>query len=172
MDNRKVIPITSNSNFQSASPSTTNDNLNEFVYNEIRNNPLFTRFSEFYAAYAQIASCREEGNPMDWQEKYLDKLDRDISEMKSSLQATEERITKQITQIVNQALGEMRDRDSQRHKEFIEINRKIDSKINSIENKIDSVKNKVDDHLKWIIATAISTIIGVAAMVITVMVTK
>ena len=54
---------------------------------------------------------------MDWQEKYLDKLDRDISDMKNSLRATEER----IAGMVNQALSEMGDRDNQRHTEFLAL---------------------------------------------------
>lgn len=112
----------------------------------------------------QITATEERGSLMDWHEKYLDKLDKDIAEMKSSLRDTENR----IAQMINQTLSEMRDRDNQRHQEFLAINTKLDQKVDSIEQKIDKVRNEIKEDRKWIIGIAITTIIGIAAMVITV----
>jgi len=105
---------------------------------------------------------------MDWQEKYLDKLDRDVDEIKSSLRNTEER----IAQMVNQTLSEMRDRDNQRHQEFLGLNQKIDHFSNSIDQKIGEVRKEIKDDRKWIIGIAFATIVGIATMVISVLITR
>lgn len=102
-------------------------------------------YNELGVTGQQLGAGEEEA--MDWQEKYLDKLDRDISEMKAGLRATEER----IAQMVNQTLSEVRDRDNQRHQEFINI------------------RDLLIGERRWIIAMAVTTILGVAAMVITVL---
>lgn len=81
---------------------------------------------------------------MDWQEKYLDKLDRDIGEIKASLRTTEER----IANIVNQALSEMRDRDNQRHQEYL------------------SIKDDIASTRRWVIGIVISIFIGIAGLAI------
>jgi hypothetical protein len=105
------------------------------------------------------------GGNMDWQEKYIDKLDRDLGEIKSSLRATEERIAGMVetsvntlNQTVNQTLGEMRDRDNQRHQEFINISNKLDT-INS------NVSEKLGSQTKWVTRLVISTIVGIAAII-------
>lgn len=81
---------------------------------------------------------------MDWQEKYIDKLDREISDMKESLRATEER----IVNLISQSLTEMRDRDNQRHQEFLELRK-------------DNLETR-----RWIIGMVISAIgVSIAAIV-------
>lgn len=92
---------------------------------------------------------------MDWQEKYLDKLDRDVGDIKQSLRATEER----IASMVSQTLGEMRDRDNQRHAE-----------VQTIRSDIQAIRSDNEETRRWIIGKAIATILGVAAMVVAVMV--
>ncbi|GAV24762.1 hypothetical protein ciss_06950 [Carboxydothermus islandicus] len=116
----------------------------------------------------EATASKEEGINMDWQEKYLDKLDRDISDMKASLRATEER----VAQMISQTLSEIRDRDNQRHQEFLAINQKIDSINSTIDQKIDSMNSKIDQSNKFIITMAVTTIIGIATMVITVLISK
>ena len=85
---------------------------------------------------------------MDWQEKYLDKLDRDISEMKNVVQASEDRIARMI----ENALTEMRDRDNQRHQEIIEI------------------RTRLDEQTKYVRQISLATIGAIAALVISVLV--
>ncbi|MCM8901291.1 hypothetical protein KVG29_08670 [Caldicoprobacter algeriensis] len=110
--------------------------------------------SEVWDTYSQTASTKE-GGYMDWQEKYLDKLDRDVAEMKASLRNTEDR----IAQMINQALTEMRDRDNQRHQEFLEVNRRIED-----------IRREIKGDRQWIAGIAIATIIGIAAMIVSVLI--
>jgi len=124
--------------------------------------------TEFISAYRWFASTKGEEEGMNWQEKYIDKLDRDMNEIKLSLRATEEH----ISQMINQTLGEMRDRDNQRHKEFLEISRKMDSLENKLTSRMDSIEAKTERQLNWVFTMALSVIIGVAAMVITVLLGK
>ncbi|HEY8362754.1 MAG: hypothetical protein L5655_09370 [Thermosediminibacteraceae bacterium] len=119
---------------------------------------------QFYKKLQQLALTKEGEENMDWQEKYIDKLSSDINDIKNSLRDTENR----IAQMIKQTLGEIRDRDNQRHQEFLAINAKLDQKIESIEQKIDIVRNEIKEDRKWIMGIALSTIIGIAAMVITV----
>lgn len=116
---------------------------------------------EALETYKQYA-LSQEGDSMDWQDKYLEKLDRDINDMKRSLRDTEER----IAQMINQTLAEMRDRDNQRHREFLSLNQKIDSFGDSIDQKIGEMRKEIKEDRKWIIGIAITTILGIAAMVI------
>lgn len=118
----------------------------------------------FEETYQQLSSSKEVIN-MDWQEKYLDKLDQNITEMKQSLRDTENR----IAQMINQTLSEIRDRDNQRHQEFLHINQKVDYFTNSVDKKIDEIRKEIKEDRKWIIGIAVTTILGVAAMVITVL---
>ncbi|KYH30970.1 hypothetical protein [Neomoorella mulderi] len=121
---------------------------------------ILNRFSTpgFIEALTETAATNEEGQNMDWQEKYLDKLDRDFSEikaefhaMRSELQASAKATEERVARIVDQALGEMRDRDNQRHQAFLDI------------------RNFLAEERRWVIAMAVTTILGVAAMVIAIL---
>ncbi|WP_141265547.1 MULTISPECIES: DUF1515 family protein [Neomoorella] len=105
-------------------------------------------------AINETAVTREGETQVDWQEKYLDKLDRDIGEIKQSLQATEER----IAAMVSQTLGEIRDRDNQRHAE-----------VQTIRADMQAIRSDNEETRRWIIGMAIATILGIAAMVVTVL---
>ena len=69
---------------------------------------------------------------MDWQEKYIDKLDRDIDEVKNTITASEERISRMI----ESSLTEIRDRDNQRQQDMNQIRSIIDSIMIGIEHLI------------------------------------
>lgn len=95
---------------------------------------------------------------MDWQEKYLDKLDRDISDMKNSLHATEER----IAGMVNQTLSEMRDRDNQRHTEFLTLR----SDNQAIRSDNAETRRWVIGMVIGAIGVALAAIIGIVSITI------
>ena len=78
---------------------------------------------------------------MDWQEKYFDKMDKDFTEMKDSLRATEDRIARNI----EQSMAEMRDRDNQRHSEFL-----------SIKNEFSELRTEIAESKRWNLGTFIS----------------
>lgn len=104
---------------------------------------------------------KKEGSYMDWQEKYIDKVDRDIDEVKNTITASEDRISRMI----ESTMTEMRDRDNQRLHEMSEIRA-------SMENMQESMRSE----RRWVIGTtlslAITAIIGIATMIITVLVSK
>ncbi|GAV21564.1 hypothetical protein [Carboxydothermus pertinax] len=119
------------------------------MYNEIirTKQEVINAHNNIFERYAEISNIEQaaskEVNSMDWQEKYLDKLDRDISDMKASLRATEER----VAQMISQTLSEMRDRDNQRHQEFL------------------TIKTDIADTKKWFFGIIISVIIGFAGLI-------
>jgi hypothetical protein len=117
-------------------------------------NELMQRIVQTAQAINETAVTREGETQVDWQEKYLDKLDRDIGEIKQSLQATEER----IAAMVSQTLGEIRDRDNQRHAE-----------VQTIRADMQAIRSDNEETRRWIIGMAIATILGIAAMVVTVL---
>lgn len=99
-------------------PEETNDYSASNEYNILKAHALTNKLIlNLIEMQTKATITSEEEQMMDWQEKYLDKLDRDISDMKNSLRATEER----IAGMVNQALSEMGDRDNQRHTEFLAL---------------------------------------------------
>lgn len=138
-------------------------------YNEIRRST-----SEIEKHFAQV-SAGEEAAPLDWQEKYIDRLANDIQDIKSSLHSTEERIEASI----NRMLEELRDRDNQRHKELLAVNERIDKNVSDLANEIRSTNERIDKNVsdlrneiqstnRWIIALVITTIAAIAGMVFTV----
>jgi len=88
---------------------------------------------------------------MDSQEKYIDKLDRDISDMKNTLRATEE----SIAGMINQTLSEMRDRDNQRHSEFL-----------ALRSDNTSTRYWVIGMVMSAIGVALAAIIGIVSVII------
>jgi len=117
-------------------------------------------FRELVETRAQTGPTIEEGKAMDWQEKYFDKLDRDIGEMKNSLRATEER----IAGMINQTLGELRDRDNQRHGEIL-----------GMKADMQAIRSDTAETRRWIIGmviaaigVALAAIIGVVSIVLSV----
>lgn len=97
---------------------------------------------------------------INWQEKYIENLNDNIKEIKEGFINTENR----IADMINKHIEYSTHLDNQRHDELLNLNNKIDSSIDSINEKIDSTN-------KWIIGLAISTILGIAAMVLTVILT-
>lgn len=116
------------------------------------------RYNKLIDAFTTTAATNEEGQIMDWQEKYLDKLDRDIGDMKSSLRATEER----IEGMINQTMSEMRDRDGQRHTEIL-----------ALRGDIQAIRTDNAETRRWVIGmvigaigVALAAIIGIVSVVI------
>lgn len=91
------------------------------------------------------SSSRKDDLSMDWQEKYIDKLDRDVDEVKKTITASEERISRMI----ESSLTEMRDRDNQRQQDMNQIRSSIDS---------------INDRIKNLTITAV---VAIASMVVT-----
>lgn len=105
----------------------------------------------------QIRSAKE-GGIMDWQEKYIDKLDKAIEKIDLRIDGVKEDITNlkkeirtEFNQVIGQFLGEIRDRDNQRHNELLMINQRIDKNIGDLTSEIRATN-------KWIIGLVIAAI--------------
>lgn len=85
---------------------------------------------------SQETTATRDENMDKWQEKYLDKVDQSISEMKFSLRETKE----DIRQMISQTLSEMRDRDNQRHTEFLSMNERMDALQNTVKTEARQTK--------------------------------
>jgi len=122
-----------------------------------------------YISSGEVSKPSGKGDqPMDWQEKYLDKLDRDVSDMKNAITSSEERIARMI----DSTMAELRDRDNQRHAEMSEIRSSIQGISSELRETTQSIYSELREEKRWVIAMAITTILGVAAMVITVLTAK
>jgi len=93
-------------------------------------------------------------------EKYIDKLDREMTEIKQNTRASEERIAKMIDvseqhqrDMWTKTLEELRDRDNQRHNEYIASNSKID---------------KIDNTVKWGLGIIAAIIIAGVTIIVSI----
>ena len=108
---------------------------------------------------------------MEWQEKYIDKLNQDVSDIRTEMQGirsemrdmrqelkTEIREMRQeINATLDRALAEMRDRDNQRHQEILTMQTKIDENVAGLKTEISSTN-------KWVIGLVVTTIIGIVTI--------
>ncbi len=87
---------------------------------------------------------------MDWLEKYVEKLDGDMSEVKVSLhdlrvemkqgfKETEDR----LTAIINRDLAEMRERDAQRHAEILALPVQFHDEVDPLKSDLSTLKADV-----------------------------
>lgn len=120
-------------------------------------NSLKVAYNEIRSGIHQISSAKE-GGIMDWQEKYIDKLDKAIEKIDLRIDGVKEDITNlkkeirtEFNQVIGQFLGEIRDRDNQRHNELLMINQRIDKNIGDLTSEIRATN-------KWIIGLVIAAI--------------
>lgn len=97
---------------------------------------------------------------MDILEKYIEKVDRDQAELRNDIRESERRTAGSIAAIE----GRMDKRIEKIESLLINHTVAIDAKISGLEDKTDSTN-------KWIMGVCLATIVGIATMVITVMVT-
>lgn len=99
-----------------------------------------------------------EADSMDWQEKYIEKVDGEITEINSEIKGMENRIGNRIDSKLEEFRNEMRHLDNQRVDDMREIRTSLDSTNKHVQGMVTNVHN-----------ISIAVIIGVAAMVISVM---
>ena len=90
------------------------------------------------------------GNCMDWQEKYFDRIDKDIAEIKSEIRNAESRLAANIDVRLEQFRNEMRHLDNQRNQDMAEIRSQMAENTRHVQNMTQA------------------TVIGVSSMVIAV----
>lgn len=118
------------------------------------------------------AFARKEMNDL---EEEFKNLKRDIRDAEKRISNTEKRIytsNKDMEARINKNLDDLKYIFKDYKQDIKESNQKIEENINKLENKIENLEskleNKIDNTNKWIIGLCISTIVGIAAMVITV----
>lgn len=113
-------------------------------------------------SYSNHVLNNVEGDKMDNDkilEKYLEKVDRDQSDLRNDIRESERRTQERISAIEQK----MDDRLNRIEDMMISQNKKMESLKDALLEKMDSTQ-------KWITGIAITTIIGIAAMVIAVLV--
>ena len=121
--------------------------------------------SQFLAGYQ--ATVGEGASDMDWQEKYIEKLDRDVSEMKASLRQAEEHIERLVADLRQ----DIRDQMGGLHREIDGMRREMDGmrrEMDDMRKDMRSIQNEVRGTNKWIIGLVISAIAGITAIAVSV----
>lgn len=90
-------------------------------------------------------------------EKYIDKMDRDQSDLRNDIRASESRTARSIE------LSEERNIER-----FNRIEQMINEHNSKIDEKYEKLESKIDNNNKFIISLSITTILGIAAMVVAV----
>lgn len=145
--------------------------------NYLSNNPIYRE---------EAATTMDDNNSFIL--KIIDKINDDNKQLKHDIEESEKRIHNERLEL-DKRIGEERKLSEERmEKKFIEameaikyqnekidkISDKIDSKIDALDTKIDSktseINNKIDSTNKWIIGVCITTILGIAAMVVTIII--
>ena len=130
------------------------------TYN-VFNEPVDTKSMLFRSVFdvkgASLPDVDKGGANMDWQEKYIDKVDKEISDIKSEIRNLEANITNNISTQFELFRSEMRHIDNQRVDDMREIRSSLESTNKHVQSMVSSVHS-----------IAIATVIGVAAMVISV----
>ena len=98
-------------------------------------------------------------NENDMLKAYMEKVDRDQSDLRADIRESERRTSEKIDKI--------EERMDQRLNRIEDI---ITKSTDNTATKIDNLEKEVSSTLKWVIGTCVATIIGIAAMVITIIV--
>lgn len=88
---------------------------------------------------------------------YMEKVDRDQSDLRSDIRESERRTSAKIDNI-ERRMDERLNR----------IEDMISNSINKNNEKIEALESKIDGKTRWVVGTCIATIVGIAAMVVTV----
>ena len=130
----------------------------------------------------EIVGDYMEGNQ--YFEKYLERLEQDRRDLEKRLNNTiiqsEKRIHVERVEFEKRILKDRKESEIRLNKSIDQIlssleqhNRKIDGTIEKLENKIDrnteSMNNKIDANNKWIMGVCLTTILSIAAMVISIL---
>lgn len=89
---------------------------------------------------------------MDWETRYMEKLDRELSELRQQFNDIEEKITKNMERSMLKVLSVNRER----HEEYLSLNQRLDT-----------MSTKVDRAIQWSVKFSIGTFIAVAGLIIT-----
>ncbi|SKA25500.1 hypothetical protein [Megasphaera cerevisiae] len=118
----------------------------KYHYSEITLTNLYTdNYSDIHHDYNMSKYFQENllgkkqgrsgSDSMDYQEKYFERLDRDISSTKEDIKEIDKNISNILDNKLNNFMGEIRDRDNQRHAEIIAMETRTNDSIKSLKNE-------------------------------------
>lgn len=103
-------------------------------------------------SYRQELSSSLEGQNMnndDFLSKYIEKIDHDQSDLREDIRESERRTSTKLES----------------------IEERMDKRLDRIEDMINGQGSKIDNTMGWIIAVCVATILGIAGLVITILLT-
>jgi len=92
---------------------------------------------------------------MDWEDKYLDKLEKDLSDIRRQIDEVEHKITDSL------------DRSMTR---LVIANRERLDEYMSLNQRLDSLSGKVDRTFHWAVRFTVGTFLAVCGLILTVVV--
>lgn len=94
-------------------------------------------------------------------EKYMDKIDQDRREQ-------EQRLSQNIQSMEQRIVEERRLSEERMEKRYLDVMKAVEKTNDNIDNKIEDIRKDNEETKKWIIGLCITTILGIAAMVVAV----
>lgn len=109
----------------------------------------------------------EKMNENDILKAFIEKVDRDQSELKTDIRESEKRTSEQINR-VEERMDARLNRIEDAISKSIES---TDGKIDDLKKMVDTKMEAVDSKMNWVVGTCVATIIGIAGMAITLFLT-
>ena len=104
-------------------------------------------------------------------QKYIDRLDEDRRDMEERLRDEQKASEQRRIEERKEFRKEMSDMRSEMREGFKDLGSRITKIEDKVESKMDNLYARMDSLKWWIISVCLATIIGIAAMVITIVVT-
>ncbi|HBX24499.1 MAG TPA: hypothetical protein DEF34_12850 [Desulfotomaculum sp.] len=92
---------------------------------------------------------------MDWEDKYLDKLEKDLSDIRRHIDGVEHKITDSL----DRSMTRLVIANKERLDEYMTLNQRLDS-----------LSGKVDRSLQWTVKFTVGTILAVCGLILAVVV--
>ncbi len=128
--------------------------LSDYIYSK-----LFLSYNKDKSNNSNSAELKDMDKIL---EKYIDKMDRDQSDLRNDIRSSENR----TTHLIEKMEERIQLSDASMEKRMEKIEKMIENNINQNRDNSTRLESKIDNNNKFIISISISVIIGVAAMVI------
>ncbi len=88
---------------------------------------------------------------MDWEIKYLEKLERELHEIRHQLDAVEHKITANL----DRSMAKLLTVNRERHQEYLAVNQRLDS-----------MGAKVDRAIQWTVKFSLGTLLAICGLIV------
>lgn len=115
----------------------------------------------------------KEYTDMDILEKYIEKMDRDQSDLRNDIRASEERTERRIERLEQLILTQ--NQNIENRFDFLEqklekTEANLDSKLANMENRYSNLETRFESIKTWLLGTSIATVLSIAAMVVAIII--